>query len=103
MVSLQSCRNAGTLAVTDFWGSEVRERAMLSFLAVLMLAPILVAASSDGDEQAVLTILFRIRAGEVLPEEVLDRQIGYRGLPDLDQSFSKSEGLRCQCGAPSGR
>lgn len=65
---------------------------MRRFLAMLVLAPLVVAAKSDSNVQAVRTVLASISAGEDLPEEILDRQTGHPDLPDLDQSLARAKG-----------
>lgn len=57
---------------------------------VALAVPFLIAAKK-ADEQAVVAILANISAGEALPEEILDRQVGY-DFPDLDQSLARAKG-----------
>ena len=64
---------------------------MKRLIAVLALAPLIVAAKNDPNVQAAREITDRIIAGQSLPEEILDRR-GGRGLPDLDQSLARAKG-----------
>ena len=65
---------------------------MRHFLLLLVAAPLVIAADRDGNEQAVRAVLTSIGAGETLPEEILDRQVGYHDLPDLDEALTKANG-----------
>ncbi len=62
---------------------------MRAFFMVLVV-PFLLGANR-ADEQAVISVLSKISVGEVLPEEILDRQVGY-DFPDLDQSLARAKG-----------
>ncbi|MCB2057081.1 MAG: hypothetical protein H6916_14100 [Novosphingobium sp.] len=63
---------------------------MIRRLFFVMAVPFLVGAHK-ADEQAVISVLSSISAGDVLPEEILDRQVGY-DFPDLDQSLARAKG-----------
>lgn len=58
---------------------------------VMALALPFLVAAKNADEQAVIAVLASISAGETLPGEILDRQVGY-DFPDLDQSLARARG-----------
>lgn len=63
---------------------------MKRIVGIAVALPLLVAATK-ADQAAVVSVLATISAGEALPPEILDRQVGY-DLPDLDQSLARAKG-----------
>lgn len=62
--------------------------------AVLIALLPLMTAASGSDSRAVRAVLDQMIAGEMLPPEILDRQVGHPEFPDLDKAVSAVKGCK---------
>ena len=66
---------------------------MRGALCLIAALPLMTAASgSDG--RAVRAVLDQMIAGEAIPDEILDRQVGHPEFADLDKTISAVKGCK---------